>query len=87
MAANGGADKLHICAINISAEWIDEGGDRGKEFRVKFVDWCEGISDVPNHGERFGEVILYSEYLPSLEFSRLCGTWFRMRTLDRENPI
>lgn len=87
MVANSGADKLHIYAIAISAEWIDKGSDRGKEFRMKFVDWCEGIPDPPNHGERFGEVTLYSECLPSFKINRFYGTWFRMHTFDRENPI
>ena len=54
MTADHGTEGLHICAIGSSAERIvAKCGDRGKEFRAEFVDWCEGISDPPNGGESF----------------------------------
>jgi len=46
--------ELLICAIGSSAKRIiAKCGDRSKEFRVEFVDWCEGISDPPKGGESF----------------------------------
>lgn len=30
---------------------------------MEFVDWCEGVSDRPDNGERFGEVLLDGENL------------------------
>lgn len=39
---------------------------------MEFVDWGEGVSDRPDSGERFGEVLLDSEYLKSLNFRKLC---------------
>jgi hypothetical protein len=85
--ANHGTEELWICAIGGSAERIvDEGGYRGEEFRVEFVDWREGISNRPNSGECFGEVLLDSEYLGSLKSGGSCSTLPQIRTLDKENP-
>ena len=70
MTANHGAEELHICAISsLTKRFIAKCSDRGKEFRVEFVDWCEGISNPPNGGESFRKVLFYGEYLPLLKFS------------------
>jgi len=54
VTANHGAEELGICAFGSSTKRIvDKRSDSGKEFRVEFVDWCKGISDIPNSGENF----------------------------------
>ena len=88
MSANRGAEVLHICTFVICAEWVvDEGGNGGQELRVEFIDRRKGVPDPPNGGERFDEVLLYSEYLQPFKFSERCGTRPRIRTLGKENPL
>ena len=88
MSANRGADKLYIRTIAVFAGWVvDKGGNGGKELRVEFIDRCKGVPDPPNGGERFHEVLLYSEYLQPFKFSKGCGAWPRIRTLGKENPL
>lgn len=79
--ADHGAEELHICALGSSAKRIDKCSDRSKEFRVEFIDWCEGISDPPNGVESFEEVLLYGEYLSLLKLSQSCDAWVQIRTL------
>jgi len=54
ITANHDTEELDICAFGSSAKRIvDKRSDSGKEFRVEFVDWCKGISDIPNSWESF----------------------------------